>query len=242
MPVNEYFLVRELSGAGCTTHQRRRGVAAHDEFQDWTNTMTRTNELGQPIGDALPAGWQPPPAPSRPILQGMRVRVEPLDPERHIVDLFEANNLDQSGAGWTYLLAGPFADLAEYRNWMETSCMGDDPMFSAYIDLATGKAVGLGSYLRITPSAASIEVGHLRFSPKLQRTPLSTEAMYLMMKHAFDLGYRRYEWKCDALNAPSRAAAERYGFKFEGVFRQALHYRGRNRDTAWFSITDKEWP
>jgi len=204
--------------------------------------MTRTNDLGQPIGDPLPDGWRPPPPPARPVLEGARVRVEPLYPARHAADLFAANTLDKSGAGWTYLLAGPFSSLSEYRDWMETTCMGDDPMFSAYIDLTTGKPVGLGAYLRIAPSVASIEVGHLRFSPKLQRTPLSTEAMYLKMKHVFELGYRRYEWKCDALNAPSRRAAERYGFKFEGVFRQATHYRGRNRDTAWFSIIDTEWP
>lgn len=204
--------------------------------------MTRTNQLGQPIGEALPEGWQPPPPPARTVLEGARVRVEPLAPDRHAADLFAANNLDESGAGWTYLLSGPFATLEDYREWMRTTCMDDDPLFFAYIDRATEKPVGLGSYLRIMPGAASIEVGHLRFSPKLQRTPLSTEAMYLMMKHAFDLGYRRYEWKCDALNAPSRNAAERYGFKFEGIFRQATHYRGRNRDTAWFSIIDKEWP
>jgi RimJ/RimL family protein N-acetyltransferase len=200
------------------------------------------NEHGQPIGDALPDGWQPPPRPPGEPIEGPRVRVEPIDPERHAADLFEANRLDQSGAGWTYLAYGPFEDLPAYRAWLETSCLGDDPMFWAYIDRAMGTAVGLGSYLRIAPKDGVIEVGHLRFSPKLQRTALATEAMYLKMKNVFDLGYRRYEWKCDALNAPSRRAAERYGFTFEGIFRQATHYRGRNRDTAWYSITDAEWP
>jgi len=204
--------------------------------------MTRTNEFNQPIGDALPADWRAPPVPLRTNLIGRRVRVEPLDPERHAVDLYEANRLDQSGEGWTYLNYGPFQDQAEYRSWLETDCMGADPMFWAYVDVMTDQAVGLGSYLRINPKDGVIEVGHLRFSPKLQRTALATEAMYLKMKNAFDLGYRRYEWKCDALNAPSRKAAERYGFKYEGIFRQATHYRGRNRDTAWFSIIDTEWP
>ncbi|MGI9475404.1 MAG: GNAT family N-acetyltransferase, partial [Hyphomicrobiaceae bacterium] len=204
--------------------------------------MTRTNELGQPIGDALPDGWQPPPVPPRSALDGPRLRVEPIDPAKHAADLFAANQLDQTGEGWTYLAYGPFDSLADYRAWMERDCMGDDPMFWAYVDRTTEKAVGLGSYLRIVPKDGVIEVGHIRFSPKLQRTALATEAMYLKMKNVFDLGYRRYEWKCDALNAPSRRAALRYGFRFEGIFRQATHYRGRNRDTAWFSIIDSDWP
>lgn len=204
--------------------------------------MTRMNEFGQPIGDLLPDGWAPPPSPPPRVLEGARVRVEPIDPARHADDLFEANRLDQSGEGWTYLVYGPFGDIHEYRAWLEASCTGTDPMFWAYVDVATGKAVGLGSYLRIDPGAGVIEVGHIRFSPKLQRTAHATEVMYLKMKYVFDLGYRRYEWKCDALNAPSRRAAERYGFKFEGIFRQATHYRGRNRDTAWFSMIDSEWP
>jgi len=204
--------------------------------------MTRTNEFNQPIGDALPADWRAPPKPPRVHLTGARVRVESLDPDRHALDLYEANRLDKSGEGWTYLNYGPFQDQTEYRSWLETACMGADPMFWAYIDIATDQAVGLGSYLRINPGDGVIEVGHLRFSPRLQRTALATEAMYLKMKNVFELGYRRYEWKCDALNAPSRKAAERFGFKFEGIFRQATLYRGRNRDTAWFSIIDTEWP
>lgn len=204
--------------------------------------MTRTNEFGQSIGEALPDGWQPPPMPPRQPLDGPRLRVEPIDPDRHAADLFGANRLDQSGEGWTYLGYGPFDNLSDYRAWLDDACLGDDPMFWAYVDRATGEAVGLGSYLRIVPKDGVIEVGHIRFSPKLQRTALATEAMYLKMKNVFDLGYRRYEWKCDALNVPSRRAAERYGFKFEGIFRQATHYRGRNRDTAWFSIIDREWP
>jgi len=125
---------------------------------------------------------------------------------------------------------------------MEETCLGADPLFFAVVDAANGAAVGVASYLRIEPLFGSIEVGHLRFSARLQRRPAATEAMYLMMRRAFDLGYRRYEWKCDALNGPSRAAAQRLGLSFEGIFRQALVYKGRSRDTAWFATIDREWP
>ena len=147
---------------------------------------------------------------------------------------------------WTYLPYGPFDSLDTYRAWTEEMSRRSDPLFFAIIDHnsghASGRAVGLASYLRIDPAAGSIEVGHLHYSPLLQRTPAATEAMFLMMERAFNLGYRRYEWKCDALNAPSRAAAQRLGFTFEGIFRQAVVVKGRNRDTAWFSIIDAEWP
>jgi RimJ/RimL family protein N-acetyltransferase len=125
---------------------------------------------------------------------------------------------------------------------MHMQCTGDDPLFHAVVDAASGLAVGVASYLRITPASGFIEVGHINFSPRLQKTPAATEAMYLMMARAFALGYRRYEWKCDALNQPSCAAARRLGFSYEGIFRQATIYKGRNRDTAWFSILDSEWP
>ena len=126
---------------------------------------------------------------------------------------------------------------------MMKTCLDDDPLFHAVVDRANGRATGVASYLRIEERAGVIEVGHINYAPPLQRTPASTEAMYLMMRRVFDeLGYRRYEWKCDALNAPSRAAARRLGFRFEGIFRQATVYKGRNRDTAWFSVLDSEWP
>ena len=126
---------------------------------------------------------------------------------------------------------------------MEAVCLGGDPLFHAVVDRNSGKAAGVASYLRIGPAVGVIETGHINYSPLLQRTPAATEAMYLMMRRVFDeLGYRRYEWKCDSLNARSRRAAERLGFTYEGVFRQATLYKGRNRDTAWYSITDKEWP
>lgn len=199
------------------------------------------NELGQPIGFAL-AGWTPPPRPPRQALIGRYCRVEPLDITRHAADLHTANMLDPSGRAFTYLSSGPFDSLESYQQWITTSCLGNDPLFHAIIDSATGLAAGVAAYMRIDPPNGVIEVGHLNFSPLLQRTRAATEAMYLMMKNAFALGYRRYEWKCDALNAPSRAAAQRLGFSYEGTFLQAIVYKGRNRDTAWFSITDREWP
>lgn len=211
------------------------------ERDESTGPAFVVNALGQRVGVPLPA-WTPPPRPSRTALEGRSCRVEPLDPARHADDLFAANALDADGRGWTYLPYGPFADRARYDAWMNATCLGDDPLFHAIVELPTGRAVGVASYLRIDPAAGSIEVGHLRFSPLLQRSIASTEAMYLMMKRAFELGYRRYEWKCDALNAPSRAAAQRLGFTFEGIFRQAIVIKRRNRDTAWFSILDSEWP
>ena len=137
---------------------------------------------------------------------------------------------------------GPFATSKDYFGWLCESASKSDPLFFAIIDKAHGKAVGVASYLRIDPRHGSIEVGHLNFSPLLQQKPASTEAMYLMMDRAFGLGYRRYEWKCNALNEPSRRAAQRLGLSFEGVFRQAAVYKGRNRDTAWYAAIDQEWP
>ncbi len=201
----------------------------------------RVNELGQPVGYAVP-DWRAPERPPRLAMTGRFCRIEPLDPLRHAHDLFRANAFDADGSGWTYMAYGPFARFEDYLDWMHASALADDPLFFAIVDVAGGQALGLASYLRIDPKNGSIEVGHIRYSPALQRTPAATEAMYLMMKRAFDLGYRRYEWKCDALNAPSRAAALRLGLSFEGVFRQATVYKGRNRDTAWYAATDRDWP
>lgn len=174
-------------------------------------------------------------------MQGRCCRLEPLDADRHADALYEAYALDTEGRMWTYLFTGPFPTRENYRDWAGKASRGSDPLFYAIVDVATGKAVGVASYMRIDPTNGCIEVGNLAFSPLLQRKPAATEAMYLMMKRAFELGYRRYEWKCDALNAPSRAAALRLGFSFEGIFRQAVVYKGRSRDTAWFSVIDKEW-
>lgn len=199
------------------------------------------NHLGQPIGEPLP-DWTPPPRPAREPLAGNYCRVEPLDAARHGPELFAANSADADGRIWTYLAYGPFATLEAYMAWLQPAAASEDPLFFAIVDLRTNQAAGVASYLRITPSAGSIEVGHLAFAPALQRTPAATEAMYLMMERAFALGYRRYEWKCDALNAASRAAAQRLGLSFEGIFRQATVYKGRNRDTAWYAAIDREWP
>jgi RimJ/RimL family protein N-acetyltransferase len=200
-----------------------------------------TNLLGQPVGAPLP-GWTARPRPPRAPLEGRLCRLEPLDVSKHAAPLFEAHALDREGRNWTYLPYGPFASAAEYTRWVEWAAAQEDPQFFAIAD-APGRPVGTAAYLRIEPAMGVIEVGHLAFSPALQRKPAATEAMFLMMRRVFDeLGYRRYEWKCDALNAPSRNAAERLGFTYEGTFRQMHVVKGRNRDTAWFSIVDSEWP
>ena len=205
-----------------------------------TDSVNR-NELGQPIGPPVP-GWKPVARPPRTPLAGRYCRVEPIDPARHAEDLHRANSLDPSQRNFTYLSIGPFDTFDAYRQWMISAVTSEDPLFHAIVDAATGKAVGIASYMRLDPNNGVIEVGHLNYSPLLQRKPAATEAMYLMMKRVFELGYRRYEWKCDSLNAASRAAAQRLGFSYEGVFRQASLYKGRNRDTAWYAMIDGEWP
>ena len=207
-----------------------------------TEATARTNEYGQPIGPGLP-GWSARQRPPRTPIQGRLCRIEPLDPARHADDRVEAFRPAADGRAWTYLTVGPFADPAAHRAWLEQAAASEDPLHHTVIDLATGRAVGTLALMRIDPANGVIEVGSVTFSPLLQRTPISTEAQYLLMKRVFDeLGYRRYEWKCDSLNAPSRVAAQRLGFAFEGVFRQAVVYKGRSRDTAWFALLDGEWP
>ena len=202
---------------------------------------TYKNQHGQPIGFPV-TDWQQPPVPPREVMRGTFCRLEPLSKNQHARPLFEANALDRVGRNWTYLSAGPFARFEDYATWVEGASRSSDRLYFAIIDAKTDGAVGVASYLRITPVAGTIEVGDINYSPRLQRQPAATEAMYLMMRQVFALGYRRYEWKCDALNAPSRAAAQRLGFSYEGLFRQALVYKGRNRDTAWYAILDTEWP
>lgn len=197
--------------------------------------MIDTAPLGAPVPN-----WTPPPAPPRTPIDGRYVRLEIFDPDRHAADLYEANSV--SDAIWDYMPQGPFASFAEYRDWATDNCMGDDPLFHTVIDLSDGKAKGVASYLRIAPGAGSIEVGYITYAPALQRTRAGTEAMFLLMKRAFELGYRRYEWKCNALNAPSRRLAQRLGLSYEGVFRQAQVVKGRNRNTAWYAAIDSEWP
>jgi RimJ/RimL family protein N-acetyltransferase len=202
---------------------------------------TDVNAIGQIVGFRVD-GWTPPARPPLEAMEGRSCRLEPLDPARHGASLHNANLLDTEHHNWTYLPYGPFARLDDYLDWVNSVAGKDDPQFHAIIEHATGEAVGVASYLRIDPLAGSIEVGHINYSPRLQRTVAATEAMYLMMRRAFQLGYRRYEWKCNALNTPSRAAAQRLGFSYEGVFRQARVDKGRNRDTAWYAAIDNEWP
>ena len=199
------------------------------------------NSLGQPIGFSVP-DWKPAARPVHKLLTGRFCRLEPLNTARHAADLYAANTLDAEGRNWAYLPYGPFDSLSSYSNWVDQFSATSDPLFFAIVSHATGKAVGVASFLRIDPANGSIEVGHLNFSSLMQRTPIATEAMHLMMKEAFALGYRRYEWKCNALNLPSRQAAQRLGLSFEGIFRQAAVVKGHNRDTAWYAAIDKEWP
>jgi RimJ/RimL family protein N-acetyltransferase len=206
------------------------------------HTAAVTNEFQQPVGAALPA-WTPRARPPRTPLTGRFCRIEPVDVERHAAELHEAYSEAPDGGDWTYMGGGPFADLAAYRAYLTQAAAGQDPLHYAIIDLATGKAAGTFSLMRIDPANGVIEVGNVAYSRRLRRTPVATEAMYLLTTRVFDeLGYRRYEWKCDHLNAPSRAAALRYGFQYEGIFRQAVIYKGRTRDTAWFAMIDAEWP
>jgi RimJ/RimL family protein N-acetyltransferase len=198
------------------------------------------NDLGQPIGAPIP-GWASPPPPPRTTMAGRLCRLEPLEIERHGDALYEAIAA-KGAAHWTYLPYGPFASATAFCEWLTQRASTGDPLFFSIVGQASGQAMGFAAYQRITPESGVMEVGHVSFGQPLQRTPAATEAMYLMMKGAFELGYRRYEWKCDALNAASRRAAERLGFRHEGIFRQAQVYKGRSRDTAWYSVIDGEWP
>ena len=200
------------------------------------------NQLGQPVGASLP-DWAARPLPPQSAIEGRFCRIEPLDPERHAAELYAANSEDGDGRIWTYLPQGPFASLDDYYASLAAATRRPNALAHAIITREDGRAAGVASYLAIVPEAGSIEVGSIAYSPRLQRRPAATEAMYLLMRRVFDeLGYRRYEWKCDSLNAASRAAAQRLGFRYEGLFRQATVYKHRNRDTAWFSILDSEWP
>jgi RimJ/RimL family protein N-acetyltransferase len=186
------------------------------------------------------ANWTPPRRPDPAPITGAFVRLEPLDADRHAFELQES--FQGHDALWDYMPYGPFTSGSAYHRWAREREAGEDPRFFVMRDAATGRCGGIASYLRIAPEAGSIEVGHICISPAMQRGAAATEAMFLMMRWAFEAGYRRYEWKCNALNLASRRAAPRLGFSFEGVFRQHLIVKERNRDTAWFSVIDKEWP
>ena len=176
-------------------------------------------------------------------IDGDLVRLEVLEPPRHAASLFTSSHVPGAESLWEHLPYGPFAGQAEFATWLEQRAASTDPLFFAVVDWESMRALGMASFLRIEPDHGVIEIGHIWFAPELQRTRKATEAIFLLAKTAFDdLGYRRLEWKCDSLNLPSRRAADRFGFNFEGIFRQHMIVKGRNRDTAWFSMTDGEWP
>ncbi len=192
-----------------------------------------------PTEDQAPRPAKGPP--ERAPLEGRSLRLEPIDPARHVADLFAVSADDP--ALWTYMPYGPFEDPAQMEAWLEGCARSDDPLFMALVETADGRATGMASFLNIRPAHGVIELGHIWFSQRLRRRRPATEAIFLMLSAAFDdLGYRRVEWKCDAANAASRRAALRFGFVYEGIFRQHLIVKGRNRDTAWFAILDRDWP
>lgn len=204
------------------------------------NVPPRRNEFGQPIGFDM-SGWRAPPFPPRELMPGRYCRLEPLDADRHARSLYDAQAEDRAGSTWTYLFQGPYADFAQFDGWCRGAQALHDKVFYAIMDRATDRALGFASYMRIEPAHGVLEIGNIYYAPRLARTRAATEAMYLFAARAFALGYRRYEWKCDSGNLPSRAAATRLGFTYEGLFRQAIVNKGRNRDTTWFSIIDADW-
>jgi RimJ/RimL family protein N-acetyltransferase len=199
--------------------------------------MSQLNYDGQPVGDDL-GDWKPPPFPAASTLAGAHVTLEPLQ-AGHAASLFPTLTTAPDSL-WTYMAFGPFQTEAEMRSTFEY--LIEQPDWLPYAILVDGKPVGFLSYLRIDPRGGVIEIGSIVFAPEIQRTAAATESIFLLLKNAFDLGYRRCEWKCDDLNEPSRRAAERFGFTYEGTFKKATHYKGRNRDTSWYAITDDEWP
>lgn len=203
--------------------------------------MSTFNQFGQPVGEAI-IDWQPRQPPTRQVLNGRYCRLEPLS-VGHADALFRAYQQASDTRSWTWLLREPDDSPEAFRRWVESVSTLTDPIHFAVIDNQTNAATGTLGLMRIDPQNGVVEVGHVHFSPLLRRTPMSTEAQYLLMRYVFEtLGYRRYEWKCNSLNEPSRRAAQRLGFQYEGRFRQALVTKGHNRDTDWFSIIDREWP
>ena len=187
--------------------------------------------------------WTPRPKPERKVLEGHYVRLEPLDAARHGDELFSASSVTDADQRFTWLFEVPPATREAFQPWLEKVSASEDPLFFAVIDKASGKVAGRQALMRIDPVHGAIEIGNIYWGPLISRKPAATEAQFLFMQYIFDeLGYRRYEWKCNDSNAPSKRAAERFGFQFEGTFRQHMVAKGKNRDTAWFSIIDAEWP
>lgn len=190
-----------------------------------------------------PLHWQPASPPQAEPIQGRFIRLEKLDPARHGNDLWEALQGPASDPVlWDYLPYGPFAERASFDRWLEGNAASHDPLFYSVIDRDSGQVQGILSLMSIVPDHGRIEIGHIAFGAAMQRTPKGTEAVYLLARLGFELGNRRLEWKCNNANARSKRAAERFGFVFEGVFRNHMVTKDHNRDTAWYSITDAEWP
>ena len=204
--------------------------------------MRELNEFNQPIGQRVP-NWRPLERPATKPLVGNFCHLEPIDINNHSNQLFSNLSADNSGESWTYLPYGPFPTIVEFEEWLKETIADRDTLLYAIMDVNNKQPIGIAGFLRINSAHGTIEVGHLHYSTFLRQSPAATDAMYLMMSYAFDeLHYRRYEWKCHSLNQPSRNAALRLGFTFEGIFRQCNVFKDRNRDTAWFSVIDSEWP
>lgn len=199
------------------------------------------NEFGQAVGASL-VDWSEPSLPPRAVLSGTYCQVEPLNPAKHARALSEICVSDTQARDWTYMAFGPFSTASEVHEWVEDYSQRAHSPYYAIVDSKSRLPTGVVCYLRMDPSHGSIEIGGIVYSDQLKRTAAATEAIFLLAQNVFDLGYRRCEWKCDSLNEASRRAALRLGFSFEGIFRQAVIYKGRNRDTAWYSIIDRDWP
>lgn len=238
LTARHHRMVTKAVTAPRTASVNERGTQTTRSSQRYGRGMELLNEFGQPVGTPLPDTWVPPGLPTAPELSGRYVRLERLQ-ARHTPDLWNAF-ASAPHSLWTYMSDGPFSAEGDLARSVER--MTDMSTWQPYAVCVAGRATGFASFMRIDPAVGVLEIGSIAFAPVLQRTTEATETLYLMIKHAFDLGYRRCEWKCDDLNAPSRQAALRLGFVYEGTFRSATHYKGRNRDTAWFAIIDTQWP
>jgi RimJ/RimL family protein N-acetyltransferase len=231
-------LAWELAAAG----PNGREVTKEEIDAVWGHEDMTTAPTTQPIGPLVDA--HPAKRPERITLQGRWITLAPLAAEKHAEALYEGSNGDAARESvWTYLFDGPYRSRDDFRSNIELKARSADPLFFAVVDNSSGRAVGYQTLMRVDPANRVIEVGNIMYTPAMQRTAGATEAQYLFARYVFDeLGYRRYEWKCNDLNAPSKRAARRFGFSFEGVFRQHMIVKGRNRDTAWFAMLDGEWP
>ncbi|WP_083608283.1 GNAT family N-acetyltransferase [Teredinibacter haidensis] len=199
----------------------------------------QTNNLGQPVG--LPLAWQTATTPAPLTISGRHAQLQPLDADRHAEALYRDIQGQPQEAIWTYMPYGPFQRFADYQQWLQQACSHNDPLFFCITNV-DGEAKGVFSLAAIEPQKGSIELAHVMFMPSMQKTALATEAVYLILKYVFELGFRRCEWKCNALNSASKKAALRFGFSYEGLFRNAMVVKNRNRDTAWFGMTSEDWP